>query len=115
MMIKRIAIVLAAAVFNTGVGATLVVAQGRHEARPYLVRHGGPTPAHSIYRAPPQCVDRPVDLSLGHILFAPPPQPNGCAPPVYFDGAFVGQDPDPNIRLQLRRDPDSGHANSDMH
>jgi len=35
------------------------------------------------------------------------PQANGCAPAVYSGGRFVGQDPDPNIRLQLRRDADN--------
>jgi hypothetical protein len=75
----------------------------------------GPAFARGKHRALPRCVDRPADLSLGRILFAPPPQPNGCAPPVYIGGTFVGQDPDPNVRLQLRRDPDSGYANSDMH
>lgn len=75
----------------------------------------GPVFARGNHRLAPRCIDRPADLSLARIFFAPPPQPNGCAPPVYFDGTFVGQDPDPNIRLQLRRDPDSGYANSDMH
>jgi hypothetical protein len=38
------------------------------------------------------------------------PQPNGCAPPVYAYGKYVGQDPDPNIRLQLLRDPATGYS-----
>ncbi len=34
-----------------------------------------------------------------------PPQPrwNGRSPPVYVNGRYVGQDPDPNIRFQLMR------------
>jgi len=38
------------------------------------------------------------------------PQPNGCAPPVYQHGRYVGQDPDPNIRFQLMRDPTTGYG-----
>ena len=40
----------------------------------------------------------------------PEPRPNGCAPPVYQYGKFIGQDPDPNIRQQLRRDPATGYS-----
>jgi hypothetical protein len=29
---------------------------------------------------------------------------NGKAPPVYANGVYVGQDPDPNIRFQLLRE-----------
>ena len=38
------------------------------------------------------------------------PQPNGCAPAVYQYGKFIGQDPDPNIRHQLLRDPGTGYS-----
>ena len=38
------------------------------------------------------------------------PQPNGCAPPVYQHGRYVGQDPDPNIQFQLMRDPATGYG-----
>jgi hypothetical protein len=44
----------------------------------------------------------------------PPPGPNGCAPAVYQYGRYVGQDPDPFIRLQLMRDPKTGAA-ADFH
>jgi len=54
---------------------------------------------------PPGCVDRPAEFSFYGLLFNPPPQANGCAPAVYLGKQFIGQDPDPNIRLQLRRDP----------
>jgi len=37
----------------------------------------------------------------------PTPQANGCAPAVYNGGRFIGQDPDPNVRLQMLRDADN--------
>ena len=49
------------------------------------------------------------DTSLTGWLFNPRPRPNGCAPPVYAYGHYVGQDPDPYIRQQLRRDPATGY------
>jgi hypothetical protein len=57
----------------------------------------------------PGCVDNYLHRSLLGMLFStgPEPQANGCAPPVYSGGRFIGQDPDPNVRLQLRRDPDN--------
>jgi hypothetical protein len=72
--------------------------------------------AKRVYRAPAQCVDRPVTFSWGNALFGggPPAGPNGCAPPVYQYGRYVGQDPDPFIRLQLMRDPKTGSA-ADFH
>lgn len=39
------------------------------------------------------------------------PRWNGCSPPVYSGGMFIGQDPDPNIRHGLQRDPDTGYTN----
>jgi len=61
---------------------------------------------------PPQarCTDRPYEFSWGGIFTNPRPQPNGCAPPVYQHGGYVGQDPDPNIRFQLMRDPATGYG-----
>jgi hypothetical protein len=58
-----------------------------------------------------QCVDRPFEFSWGNFLFGNQPAPrwNGCSPPVYVGGEFVGQDPDPNIRNALRRNPDQGY------
>jgi hypothetical protein len=69
-----------------------------------------PALARPRHKARPHCVDRPYEFSLGGLLFNPRPQPNGCAPPVYVSGEYVGQDPDPNIRFQLKRDPASGYA-----
>lgn len=67
---------------------------------------------HHARRAPPHCVNRPVTFSWGNAFFGggPAPGPNGCAPPVYQYGRYVGQDPDPFIRLQLMRDPRTGSA-----
>jgi hypothetical protein len=58
----------------------------------------------------PACIDRPTTFSIEGLLFNPRPQPNGCAPPVYTYGSYVGQDPDPNIRAYMRRDPASGYS-----
>jgi hypothetical protein len=59
------------------------------------------------------CADRPVQLNNytfhDFIFGRPAPQPNGCSPAVYQYGKFVGQDPDPNIRAQLSRDPYTGY------
>lgn len=62
------------------------------------------------HRVAPQCVDRPYEFSWLGILTNPKPAPNGCAPPVYQYGRYIGQDPDPNIRFQLRRDPATGYS-----
>jgi len=55
----------------------------------------------------PACEDRYVTFSWDFIwTLRPDPQPNGCAPAVHDAGRYLGQDPDPNIRHQLRRDPE---------
>jgi len=69
-----------------------------------------PALARARHKARPHCIDRPMEFSWDGFWFNPPPQPNGCAPPVYAFGEYVGQDPDPNIRFQLRRDPSTGYA-----
>lgn len=57
-----------------------------------------------------QCVDQPYRFSWSFLLPGQrAPQPNGCAPPVYAYGKYVGQDTDPNIRHQLLRDPATGY------
>jgi hypothetical protein len=59
---------------------------------------------------PTRCLDRAERSSWSFLAWdAPAPQWNGCAPPVYFNGDFVGQDPDVNVRATLRRDPDEGY------
>ena len=62
-------------------------------------------------RAAAPCVDRTQTFSWDFLLPGTrAPQPNGCAPPVYQYNRFVGQDPDPNIRFQLLRDPATGSS-----
>lgn len=57
------------------------------------------------------CVDQARPFSWDFLLPGNHgPQPNGCAPPVYQYGRYIGQDPDPNIRLQLMRDPGTGYS-----
>jgi len=62
-------------------------------------------------KARPACgVQQPYQFTFGGIFSNPRPRPNGCAPAVYAYGEYIGQDPDPNIRLQLLRDPETGYA-----
>ena len=69
-----------------------------------------PASARSRHKTPAACVDRPAPLSWQGIFFNGKPRPNGCAPAVFQGSDYVGQDPDANIRLQLRRDPNSGYT-----
>lgn len=68
-----------------------------------------PALARAKHKAYPQCAPQRQEFSWGGWLFNPAPQPNGCAPPVYAYGRYEGQDPDPYIRLQLLRDPQTGY------
>lgn len=71
----------------------------------------GPVLARAKHKPVHRCVDRPAEFSLRSLLpGSPEPRPNGCAPPVYAYGKYVGQDPDPNIRFQLMRDPTTGYS-----
>ncbi len=75
----------------------------------------GPALARSKHAARTACADQPAPAmnGLASYLFVPTnraPQPNGCAPPVYSYGKYVGQDPDPNIRFQMMRDPATGYS-----
>ncbi len=74
-----------------------------------------PADARQRHKAKLHCIDRPVAFSWSGFLFNPKPRPNGCAPAVYEFGEYVGQDPDPNIRFQLKRDPRTGYINNNMH
>jgi hypothetical protein len=69
-----------------------------------------PALARARHKARPHCVDQPFEFSWYGVFFNPLPKWNGCSPPVYVNGEFVGQDPDANIRAQLRRDPATGNA-----
>jgi hypothetical protein len=74
-----------------------------------FVMHDTASAAHRRPARPaPRCDDRPAAFSVGKLLFGGRPEWNGCTPPVYEYGYFVGQDPDPFIRQQLRRDPSTG-------
>jgi hypothetical protein len=66
---------------------------------------------HIKHEAPIHCIARPQTVSWSVILLNTRPKRNGCAPPVYSSGNnYVGQDPDPNIRFQLLRDPQTGYS-----
>ena len=69
---------------------------------------------HKSYRISRACTDRPVEFSWTGWLTNLRPGPNGCAPPVYQYGKYVGQDPDVRIRHELRRDPTTGYTSSDF-
>ena len=62
----------------------------------------------------PRCADQPYAFSWGGVLTNGAPQPNGCAPAIYQYGYYIGQDPDPNIRSQLLRDPATGYPSGDL-
>ena len=55
------------------------------------------------------CVNNYPRRSVLEMIFStgPAPQANGCAPAVYSGGRLIGQDPDPNVRLQMLRDADN--------
>jgi hypothetical protein len=71
----------------------------------------GPADARARHRARAACVERPQTFSLRNFLLpgGPQPGPNGCSPAVHQYGKYIGQDPDPNIRFQLSRDPATGN------
>lgn len=68
-----------------------------------------PALARVKHKAVRHCGQTANDPSVYGFFFNPAPQPNGCAPPVYAYGRYVGQDPDPYIRQQLNRDPQTGY------
>jgi hypothetical protein len=74
-----------------------------------LVVASSPALARGKHRPPPRCVDRPYEFSWFDLFFHPAAKPNGCAPPVYVNQKYVGQDPDPFIRQQLERHPETGY------
>ena len=63
-----------------------------------------------IGKSRPLCVDRPANEFSWNFLIpgAARAAAQRCAPPVYNYGRYIGQDPDPYIRLQLMRDPATG-------
>jgi hypothetical protein len=56
------------------------------------------------------CADSPAPFSWRGLWFNGKPQPNGCAPAVFQGSEYIGQDPDPNVRAALRRDPNTGYT-----
>ena len=68
-----------------------------------------PAQARTRHKAPAACHNPPVSFSWERFFFNGPPRPNGCAPAVIDHGVYIGQDPDPSIRAQLRRDPRTGY------
>jgi hypothetical protein len=67
--------------------------------------------ARKKYKAPRAvCADSPAPFSWRGLFFNGKPQPNGCAPAVFEYGEYIGQDPDPNVRAALRRDPNTGYT-----
>jgi len=69
-----------------------------------------PAWARTKHKAHTACIERQQTFTWGGIITNGPPQPNGCAPTVYEFGRYIGQDPDPFIRLQLMRDPRTGYT-----
>ena len=76
----------------------------------FAVIAADPALARARLKAHTACADRPRTFTWGGIITNGPPQPNGCTPPVYQYGHFVGQDPDQFIRQQLMRDPTTGYT-----
>ena len=71
-----------------------------------------PADAGVRHKTPAACADRPTPFSWEKFFFNGRPRPNGCAPAVFEGGEYVGQDPDPNVRAQLRRNPNSGYTDN---
>jgi len=87
-------------------GVALVAVTSFIAADPALAR----AKKHNTHNAKARCVDRPQNFSWDFIwTLGSDPKPNGCAPPVYAYGRYQGQDPDPFIRQQLKRDPQTGY------
>jgi hypothetical protein len=71
-----------------------------------------PADARVRHKQRAHCNDRAAEITVYGFFNNPKPQPNGCAQPVYSYGEYVGQDPDPNVRLNLLRDPVTGYSGS---
>jgi hypothetical protein len=69
-----------------------------------------PAAARSRNKVGERCDARPMPFTWSGVWFNTTPQPNGCTPPVYAFGEYIGQDPDPRIRQQLRQDPSTGYS-----
>jgi hypothetical protein len=89
--------------FNWGVIAAITLIAG------LSVVATDPALARVKHRIARHCADQTRGPTVYGFFLNPAPQPNGCAPPVYTAGRYVGQDPDPFIRQQLNRDPQTGY------
>ncbi|MFA6267034.1 MAG: hypothetical protein WC670_15125 [Pseudolabrys sp.] len=85
--------------------ATGLAVIGVATSEPALARKG-----NKAKIAKTRCVDQIGGPTLRGIWFNTEPRPNGCSPAVYEYGRFIGQDPDPNIRIQLLRQPETGYT-----
>lgn len=65
-----------------------------------------PALAQSTRRAPVQQYQSQYDQPYGRFEGRPQAAPSGND--VYEAGQYLGSDPDPNVRLELRRDFDKG-------
>ena len=89
-------------IVTAGAALAAVIAVNATDAAHARARHHQKAARH--------CVEQPRhDTGVFGFLFNPAPEPNGCAPPVYVYGRYQGQDPDPYIRQQLMRDPQTGY------
>lgn len=85
--------------------AILAIGGGLVATDPALARKGNK--AHVKYA---RCHDQIGGPTFRGIWFNTEPRPNGCSPSVHEYGSFIGQDPDPNIRFQLMRQPETGYT-----
>ncbi len=67
---------------------------------------------HWKYYTREYCREPAVTPSIVDWLFGVRPKPewNGCSPPVYSSGDYVGEDPDRHVRATLTRDPSQGYT-----
>jgi hypothetical protein len=65
-----------------------------------------PALAQSAHRAPVQQYQSQYDQPFGRFEGRPQSAPSGND--VYEAGQYLGRDPDPNVRLELRRDFEKG-------
>ncbi|HEX5509500.1 MAG TPA: hypothetical protein VFX37_13445 [Pseudolabrys sp.] len=89
-----------------GVAGALLIGAGASDAA---------SPKHKKpwkYYTREYCRDAAIQPSIAAWLFGARPKPewNGCSPPVYSGGDYVGEDPDQHVRATLTRDPSQGYT-----
>ena len=85
--------------------ALVLVGGGLVATDPALARKG-----NKAHVKRPLCHDQVGGPTWRGIWFNEEPRPNGCSPAVFENGRYIGQDPDPNIRFQLMRQPETGYT-----